>query len=147
MWALANPDKVQQTAESVAESLSGAAPGSLGSTVVGPFGTIARNELDKAMSAGGRTVDIYKAAPIAGRRTCSVRGEWRRSPSARRSRAAGTLYRARIPEDALRLLQKAGLVEIRQTLMNGVQGVEYRFRPEAMDYLSRYFKEIIKGAK
>jgi hypothetical protein len=49
---------------------------------------------------------------------------------------------ARIPEHAIRLLQRAGLVEIRNTMMNGVRGVEYRFNAKAMDYLSRYFEEI-----
>ncbi len=43
---------------------------------------------------------------------------------------------------AIRLLQRAGLVEIRNTMMNGVRGVEYRFNAKAMDYLSRYFEEI-----
>ncbi len=42
----------------------------------------------------------------------------------------------------MRLLQTAGLVEIRNTMMNGVRGAEYRFNAKAMDYLSRYFEKI-----
>jgi RHS repeat-associated protein len=145
-WGIMHPDKVRQTAEGLAEGLSGAAPGSLGSTVVGPFGTIARNELDNAMRAGGRTVELFTKltqSPGAGRALSAAAGEGAQT-LAEAARVTGTMYTARIPEHVIRLLQKAGLVETRQTLMNGVRGVEYRFRPEAMDYLSRYFEELKK---
>lgn len=115
-------------------------------TIAGPLGTIARSELDKAFNSGGQTVELFTKltqSPAAGRALSAAGGEGAQALAAA-SRATGTLYMARIPEHAIKLLQKAGLVEIRQTLMNGVRGVEYRFLPQATDYLSRYFEEIPK---
>jgi hypothetical protein len=112
--------------------------------IAGPLGTIARSDLDKAMNAGGQTIELVTKltqSPAAGRALSAAGGEGAHTLAAA-SRAAGTLYMARIPENAVRLLQRAGLVEIRNTIMNGVRGVEYRFNANAMDYLSRYFREI-----
>jgi|SRR5688572_24951689 len=96
------------------------------------------------VNSGGHTVELFTKltqSPAAGRALSAAGGE-RAQALAAASRATGTLYMARIPEHAIRMLQKAGLVEIHRTLMNGVRGVEYRFLPQATDYLSRYFKEI-----
>jgi RHS repeat-associated protein len=117
---------------------------STGATITGPLGAIARGDLDRAMNAGGQTVELVTKltqSPAAGRALSAAGGEGAQALAAA-SRAAGNLYMARIPDHAIRMLQRAGLLEIRNTVMNGVRGVEYRFRAEAMDYLSRHFKEI-----
>jgi hypothetical protein len=60
------------------------------------------------------------------------------------ARTTGTMYVARIPEAVLKMLEGANLLQVRRTVMKGVQGVEYLFSPEAMKYLAQYFKEIGK---
>lgn len=113
-------------------------------TIAGPLGNIARSDLDKAMNPGGQTIELVTKltqSPAAGRALSAAGGEGAQALAAA-SRASGTLYSARIPEAAIKLLQRAGVLEIRATMMNGVKGAEYRFRAEAMDYLSRYFQEL-----
>ena len=98
------------------------------------------------MNAGGQTIELVTKltqSPAAGRALSAAGGEGAQALAAA-SRAAGNLYMARIPEHAIKLLERTGLVAIRTTMMNGVRGIEYRFRPEAMEYLSRYFEEIPK---
>jgi RHS repeat-associated protein len=115
-----------------------------GTTIAGPLGAIARSELDKAMNAGGQTIELVTKltqSPVAGRALSAAAGEGAQALAAA-SRRTGNLYMARIPEHTIKLLERAGLVTIRSTMMNGVRGIEYRFRPEAMEYLSRYFEEI-----
>jgi RHS repeat-associated protein len=115
-------------------------------TIAGRLGTVARSELDTAMNAGGQTIEVVTKltqSPAAGRALSAAAGEGAQALAAA-SRAAGNLYMARIPEHAIKLLERAGLVRRLITEMNGVRGIEYRFRPEAMDYLSRYFEEIPK---
>jgi RHS repeat-associated protein len=117
---------------------------STGSTITGPLGTIARGDFDRAMSAGGQTIELVTKltqAPVAGRALSAAAGEGAQA-LAGASRGAGSLYMARIPQQALKLLERAGLVNIQHTLMNGVRGTEYRIRPEAMEHLARYFTEV-----
>jgi RHS repeat-associated protein len=134
-----------------APALAGATAAEMGvlattsATIAGPLGTIARGDLDKAMNAGGQTVELVTKltqSPAAGRALSAAGGEGAQALAAA-SRTAGNLYMARIPQQqAITLLHRAGLVEIRNTVMNGVRGVEYRFRAEAMEYLSRCLDEI-----
>lgn len=114
--------------------------------IAGPLGTVGRGDLERAMTAGGQTIELVTKltqSPAAGRALSAAGGEGAQALAAA-SRAAGNLYLARIPEHAIKLLERAGLVTIRNTMMNGVRGIEYRFRPEAMEYLSRYFEEVPK---
>jgi RHS repeat-associated protein len=113
-------------------------------TIAGPLGAIARGDLDRAMNAGGQTIELVTKltqSPAPGRSLSAAAGEGAQALAAA-SRAAGNLYMARIPEHAIKMLERAGLVTIQRTMMNGVRGMEYRFRPEAMEYLARYFEEI-----
>ena len=119
---------------------------STAATMAGPLGTVARGDLDRAMNAGGQTIELVTKltqSPAAGRALSAAGGEGAQALAAA-SRAAGNLYMARIPEHAIRMLDRVGLVTVQKTMMNGVRGMEYRFRPEAMEYLARYFEEIPK---
>ena len=51
------------------------------------------------------------------------------------ARSDGALYMPRVSESAIKLLEQAGLVEIRYTLMKGIRGMEYRFTGKAMEFL------------
>ncbi|HEY0875848.1 MAG TPA: hypothetical protein VGD94_20400 [Vicinamibacterales bacterium] len=114
--------------------------------IAGPIGQISRRELEAALTGGGATIELatkLTQSPAAGRALSAAGGAGAQALAAS-ARANGALYIARIPADAIRLLENAGLLTIRHTMMNGVRGVEYRFRPEAMEYLFRLFEEAAR---
>lgn len=113
-------------------------------TVAGPLGTVSASELQGALRGGGPTLELVTKltqSPATGRALSAAVGDDARALAAA-SRTAGNLYKAEIPMHAIRLLEKAGLVTRSLTRMNGVQGLEYRFRPEAMKFLAQYFEEM-----
>jgi hypothetical protein len=98
------------------------------------------------MKAGGSAVELVTRltqSPTVGRALSAAGGEGAQA-LADAARSTGTVYAARIPEAVLKMLQNARLLEVRRTLMNGVEGIEYRFAPEAMEYLAKFFKEVGK---
>jgi hypothetical protein len=114
-------------------------------TITVTLGTVSQTELDRAMNAGGRTIEFVTKltqAPTAGRAFSTAAGEGAQAVAAG-ARGIGNLYSAQIPEQAVRMLEQAGLVFVRTTMMpNGAVGKEYRFTAEAMEYLARFFKEV-----
>ena len=66
-----------------------------------------------------------------------VRRRW-----AEAARLQGTMYAAQIPQQALALLERAGLAQKSITVLRGVQGIEYRFDPGAMKFLAALFEEV-----
>lgn len=107
-------------------------------------GNIARADLDKAMKAGGTTVELVTKltqAPAAGRALSTAIGDGARA-LADASRSVGQLYGAQIPKHVLDMLERAGMAQRIIVQMNGQRGIEYRIRPEAMDYLAQYFEQL-----
>jgi RHS repeat-associated protein len=114
------------------------------STLVGPLGTIATRELDRTFKAGGQSVELFTRltqSPAVGRSLSAAGGEAGQA-LASASRQRGTMFAATIPHNVIRMMERAGLVTISRTEMNGAQGLEYKFSAEAMKYLASHFKEV-----
>jgi hypothetical protein len=54
---------------------------------------------------------------------------------------------ANVPQALTSELQAQGLLQVRQTMQNGVAGVEYRFLPGAAQYIKAFFQEVTKAAE
>jgi hypothetical protein len=116
--------------------------GSAEPALAGPLGRLSQAQLDAAMRPGQETAGMVTrltSAPEAGRALSAAAGEGA-TALANAARGGGTLFSAQIPRTLVNELYNMGLVRISQTMMNGVKAVEYRFRPEAAEYIARYFK-------
>ena len=51
------------------------------------------------------------------------------------------MFTAQIPSALLKAMQFAGLVEVKTTLMNGAVSTEYRFLPNATEFIAKYFEK------
>jgi hypothetical protein len=56
------------------------------------------------------------------------------------ARSGGQVFTARIPKALIETLKSARLVEERVTQMNGARAVELRFRPEAAEFIAKFFQ-------
>ena len=45
-----------------------------------------------------------------------------------------------VPEQLVKLMENAGLAQRSPTIINGAQGQEIRFLPQATEYITRFFK-------
>jgi len=113
----------------------------VGQMIAGPYGEVSRGELEKAASAGGPTISVLTrqtSAPEAGRALSAAAGEGAQA-LANAARAGGTLYTGAIPRGLMSTMEKAGLVQARTTMMQGAQATEYRFMPQATEFVARFF--------
>jgi len=109
----------------------------------GPLGQVSVRELSLALSSGEASMEFYTRlgnTPAAGRALSAATGEGALGLAAA-ARSSGSVYVAQIPVNALNLLERAGLLRVSTTMMNGRQGTEYRFSAKAMEYLAQYFRE------
>ena len=110
--------------------------------VAGPLGRLSQAQLAAATRSGQETVGMMTrltSTPGNGRALSAAAGEGA-TALANAARSGGTLFSAQIPKALVNELQRIGLVRVSQTMMNGVKATEYRFSPEAAEYITRYFK-------
>ena len=110
--------------------------------LAGPSGRMSQAQLDAATRSGQETVGMVTrlmSAPEAGRSLSAAAGEGA-TALANAARTGGTLFSAQIPKALVSELQRIGLVQVSQTMMNGVKAMEYRFMPQAAEYVAPYFK-------
>ncbi|MDQ3803537.1 MAG: RHS repeat-associated core domain-containing protein [Acidobacteriota bacterium] len=113
--------------------------GSRGSTFAGG---VTREALERAAADPGPTVQVVTKltrAPQAGRPLSVAAGE-NAGALANAARGGGQVYTANIPKALIETLRTARLVEQRVTRMGGTSAVEYRFRPEAAEFIIRFFR-------
>lgn len=121
----------------------GTAATGAGEAIAGPYGQVTRDALERAASSTGSTVAVVTrltSAPQAGRALSAAGGQGAEA-LANASRAGGTLFTAQIPSALVKALQSAGLVEMKTTLMNGAVSTEYRFLPNATQFIVKYFEK------
>lgn len=114
-----------------------------GEVIAGPYGQVTREALERAASSAGSTVEVVTrltSAPQAGRALSAAGGQGAEA-LANASRSGGTLFLAQIPSALLKALQSAGLVDVKTTLMNGAVSTEYRFLPNATEFIVKYFEK------
>jgi RHS repeat-associated protein len=104
-------------------------------------GGVTRTAIQAAAADPGPTVRVVTRltqAPGAGRGLSAATGEGAEA-LANATRDGGQVYTARIPKALIETLKSARLVEERVTQMNGARAVELRFRPEAAEFINRFF--------
>jgi RHS repeat-associated protein len=126
-----------------AEIPLGVAATGTGQVIAGPYGEVTREALERAASSAGSTVGVVTrltSAPQAGRALSAAGGQGAEA-LANAARSGGSLFSAQIPSALLKELQGAGLVEMKTALMNGVVSTEYRFLPNATEFIVKYFEK------
>jgi hypothetical protein len=107
------------------------------------MGEVSRRELDMAANASGPTIGVatrLTSAPEAGRRLSVAAGEGAEA-LANAARGDGKLFTAQIPQALLQALEKVGMVRQSVTEMNGVRAIEYKFFPQATEFVVQFFHE------
>ncbi len=102
-------------------------------------GGVTRAAIQAAASDAGPTIQVVTKltqAPGAGRALSVATGEGAEA-LANAARAGGQVYRANIPKALIETLKSAGESV---TQMGGVTAREYRFAPEAAEFISRFFR-------
>ena len=97
--------------------------------------------LQSAANDPGQTIRVITnltQAPQTGRALSVAMGEGAES-LANTARSGGRLFTANIPKALIENLKTAGLVEERVTMMGGVKGTELYFRPEASEFIVKFF--------
>jgi RHS repeat-associated protein len=110
--------------------------------VAGPIRSFTEAQLNAA-KAGTDFVTVFTkqtAAPQAGRGLSVAAGDAALAV-ANAARSGSTVFSGQVPTALMGLLQKAGLVTQNPVIMNGVKGVEYRFRPEATKFIVDYLQK------
>ena len=117
---------------------------SAASLIVGEFGTISSAVLQKALLAGGPTVTMITRltqSPQAGRALSAASGQTAQALS-KAARVGGSLFRAKVPKGLLVQLESVGLVRRTTTLMGKTRGLEYRFHPNAAEFVKGLFRKV-----
>jgi RHS repeat-associated protein len=105
-------------------------------------GGVTREALEAAAADTGPGVQVVTKltqAPLPGRALSVAVGEGAEA-LANSARGQGQVFTARIPKALIERLRDAGLVKESVTQMGGARATEYRFEPEAMEFILRYFK-------
>ena len=101
-------------------------------------------KLEEAANSGGPTVRFLTAqtqAPQIGRMLAAAGGDHAEElvAQAAKTGASRQIYVANIPRALIILLEQNNMLRQTRTLMNGVVGEEWRFSPEASQYIVRFF--------
>jgi len=116
----------------------------IGQMIAGNYGQVARSELETAAKASGPTIEVLTrqtSAPQAGRALSVAAGEGAEAVT-NAARSGATLYGAAIPKALMEVMKKAGLVEAKTVAMKGsARATEYRFLPQAAEFIVKFFKE------
>jgi hypothetical protein len=115
----------------------------VGQMIAGPYGQVSRAELEVAAKASGPTINVVTrltSAPQAGRSLSVASGE-NAEKLANGARQGGSLFGASIPQALMSTMEKVGLMETRKVSMGGVDATEFRFAPQATEFVSRFFSE------
>jgi RHS repeat-associated protein len=102
---------------------------------------VTRAALQSAANDAGPTVQVVTRltqAPASGRALSVAVGDGAEA-LAGAARSGGQTYTARIPKALIETMKSARLVEERITQMGGTRAVELRFRPEAAEFITRFF--------
>jgi hypothetical protein len=102
-------------------------------------GGVTREMLERAAADPGRTVTVVTQAPQVGRALSVAVGEGAEA-LANTARSNGRTYTAQIPIALIEHLRTAGLLQQSITQMGGRTAIEYRFAPEAAEFLISFFK-------
>jgi RHS repeat-associated protein len=114
----------------------------LGKKGAGFAGGVTREAIEAAASDPGPTIQVVTRltqAPGVGRALSVATGEGAET-LANAARTGGQVYRANIPRALIETLKSAGLVRESVTQIGGVTAREYRFAPEAAEFISRFFR-------
>ena len=104
-------------------------------------GGVTRSMLWTAAADSGPTVEVVTKQTQnlqLGRGLSVATGEGA-TALANAARAGGRLFTARIPKALIETLRVAGLVEERITQMGAARAVELRFKPEAAEFILKFF--------
>jgi RHS repeat-associated protein len=116
----------------------------VGQIISGPYGQVSRSELETAAKAGGPAINVLTrqtSAPEAGRALSVAAGEGAEA-LANAAREGGATYTAAIPRALVSAMEKAGLAQARTTTMpGGAQATEYRFLPQATEFVTKLFEK------
>jgi hypothetical protein len=102
---------------------------------------VTRATLEAATNDAGPTVQVFTRltqAPAPGRALSVAVGDGAEA-LAGAARSGGQTYTARIPKALIETMKRAGLVEESVTQMGSARAVELRFRPEAAEFIMRFF--------
>lgn len=105
-------------------------------------GGVTREAIERAAADPGGTVRVVTnltQAPQSGRALSVAVGEGAEQ-LAGAARGGGQMFTANIPKALIETLKTAGLVEQRATMMGGVQATELYFRPEAAEFIVKFFR-------
>ena len=105
-------------------------------------GGVTREAIEAAASDPGPTIPVVTKltqAPGVGRALSVATGAGAEA-LANAARTGGQVYRANIPIALIKTLERAGLVRESITQMGGVTAREYRFLPEAAEFITRFFR-------
>jgi RHS repeat-associated core domain len=114
----------------------------------GGGGAATAEGLRRAASSGGATTTVVTnltRAPQEGRALYAASGEGAQlAANAARSGPAVRTFVAQIPQALLKALQDAKLVEVGQLVQKGSDKIvtQYRFAPEATEYILKFFTEL-----
>ena len=103
---------------------------------------VTRSMLQTAANDPGSTVRVVTnltQAPQTGRALSVAVGEGAEN-LASTARSGGRIFTANIPKALIENLKTAGLVEERITMMGGAKGTELYFRPEAAEFIVKFFR-------
>ena len=116
----------------------------VGQMISGPYGQVSRSDLEAAAKASGPTINVLNrqtSAPEAGRALSVAAGEGAEALT-RAAREGGATYGAAIPRALVSTMEKAGLAQVRTTTMpGGAQATEYRFLPQATEFVTKFFEK------
>lgn len=114
-----------------------------GSEVIqGLYGGVTRAALATAANSGGETVTVVTnltSAPAAGQALSTATGEGAEA-LANAARTGGQTFTGQVPKALLNLLEKAGLAFRTTTSMGGATAQEIRFTPQAVEFVSKFFR-------
>jgi RHS repeat-associated protein len=105
-------------------------------------GGVTRAALQRAASDTGPMVQVVTRltqAPQAGRALSVAVGE-NATALANAARSGGQVYTASIPKALIETLRTANLVQQSVTRMGGTTAIEYRFAPQAAEFILQFFK-------
>lgn len=108
--------------------------------IVGPYGSVGSDVLERASASGGPTTRIVTSldgAPAGGRALSVATGD--SAEGVARAAGGASLYHAEVPTALIAELERVGLATRKRVTMNGATGTEIRFRPGAAEYIIPFF--------
>jgi len=112
--------------------------------IVGLYGRVSVDALEEAAASSGPTVEVVTKLtqlPQAGRALSVATGEGAEQ-LANAARSTGQIFRAQVPKTLMDQLERSGLAmrSTSQMVGSNATAVEYRFLPQATQFITSFFK-------